>query len=97
MKHPFLAGIGLHGNLSVGHGSQARGTWQLSPWDMAADLWDMAPRWCLDDTAHDPNGPDDTDRGYGRFGPVRYTPIYTPRYDNLGVIIYHCVVLVTII
>ena len=34
---------------------------------------------CPDDTAHDPNGPDDTDRGYG---PVRYTPIYTPRYDN---------------
>ena len=44
MKHPFLAGLGLHGNLSGGHGSQARGTWQLSPWDMAADPWDMAPR-----------------------------------------------------
>ena len=48
-------------------------------------------RRCPDDTAH---GPDDTDRGYGRYGPVRYTPIYTPRYDNNSYQ-YHTVVLVT--
>ena len=33
-------------------------------------------------------GMDDTDRGYG---PVRYTPIYTPRYDNSY---WHCVVFI---
>ena len=35
--------------------------------------------WCQDDTAHDPNGPDDTDRGYGRYGP-RASSIYPYLY-----------------
>ena len=41
--------------------------WQWSRAPGSAAL--QPPIRCPDDTAHDPNGPDDTDRSYGRYGP----------------------------
>ena len=41
MKHPSLAGIGLHGNLSGGHGSQAPGTWQPTRGTWRPGTWQL--------------------------------------------------------
>ena len=43
---------------------------ELSAWQRWQ--WHTPVFGCPDDMAHDPNGPDDTDCGYGRYGPVRY-------------------------